>query len=53
MNSERLIPTPERNPFKRWRKALFIVLLRNSRAAPDFFGLPADRVVEIGEKVPF
>ena len=53
MNSERLIPTPERNPLKRWRKALFIVLLRNSRAAPDFFGLPADRVVEIGEKVPF
>jgi KUP system potassium uptake protein len=53
MNSERLVPTPERNPLLRWRKALFGVLLRNSRSAPDFFGLPADRVVEIGEKVPF
>jgi KUP system potassium uptake protein len=53
MNAERLIPKPERNPLRRWRKALFIVLLRNSRAAPDFFNLPADRVVEIGEKVPF
>jgi len=53
MNSERLVPLPERNPLRRWRKALFVVLLRNSRAAPDFFGLPADRVVEIGEKVPF
>jgi KUP system potassium uptake protein len=53
MNSERLVLTPERNPLRRWRKALFGVLMRNSRSAPDFFGLPADRVVEIGEKVPF
>ncbi len=53
LNSERLIPKPEHNPLRRWRKALYIVLVRNSRAAPDFFRLPADRVVEIGEKVPF
>ena len=31
-----------------WRKSLFAFLSRNARAASDFFGLPPERVLEIG-----
>jgi KUP system potassium uptake protein len=32
----------------RWRKNLFAFLSRNARPASDYFGLPTDRVLEIG-----
>jgi KUP system potassium uptake protein len=35
----------------RWRKWLFSFLSRNSRSATDFFGLPANRVVEMGAQI--
>jgi KUP system potassium uptake protein len=35
----------------RWRKGLFVFLSRNSRSAIDYFGIPPDRVVEIGVQV--
>ncbi len=35
----------------RWRKALFIVMARNARTASAFFGLPPNRVVELGAQV--
>ena len=35
----------------RWRKALFAFLSRNSRPATQFFGLPPNRVVEMGAQV--
>jgi KUP system potassium uptake protein len=35
----------------RWRKRLFAFLTRNARPATDFFGLPPNRVVEIGVQV--
>jgi KUP system potassium uptake protein len=53
LSSERLIAVPTSNPIVRWRKALFRLMLRNSRSAPDFLGLPADRVVELGALVKF
>ncbi|MEB2344171.1 MAG: potassium transporter Kup [Deltaproteobacteria bacterium] len=35
----------------RWRKALFAYLSRNSRPATQFFGLPPNRVVELGAQI--
>ena len=37
----------------RWRKRLFIILARNARPASAFFGLPPNRVVEMGAQVQF
>ncbi len=35
----------------RWRKRLFIYLTRNARTATDYFGIPADQVIEIGSQI--
>jgi len=35
----------------RWRKVLFSFLGRNARPATDFFGLPPNRVVELGLQI--
>jgi KUP system potassium uptake protein len=37
----------------RWRKKLFIFLQRNARSATEFFGIPPNRVVELGAQVEF
>ena len=34
-----------------WREKLFMLMSRNSRAATDFFGLPPNRVIELGMQV--
>jgi KUP system potassium uptake protein len=34
-----------------WRKRLFIVMARNAQTASSFFGLPPNRVVELGAQV--
>jgi KUP system potassium uptake protein len=34
-----------------WRRRLFSFLSRNSRAATDFFGIPPNRVVELGTQI--
>jgi KUP system potassium uptake protein len=34
-----------------WRKKLFIVMSRNSATASSFFGLPPNRVVELGAQI--
>jgi KUP system potassium uptake protein len=36
-----------------WRKRLFILMTRNARSATAFFGLPANRVVELGAQIQF
>jgi KUP system potassium uptake protein len=36
----------------RWRKRLFAFLTRNSRAPSFYFGIPPDRVVEMGMQIP-
>jgi KUP system potassium uptake protein len=52
LGRETLLPGgPSRMP--RWRKRLFIVLARNARSASAFFGLPPNRVVEMGAQVQF
>jgi KUP system potassium uptake protein len=35
----------------RWRKRVFIILSRNAQTASSFFGLPANRVVELGAQI--
>ncbi len=37
----------------RWRKKLFVLLQRNARSATEFFGIPPNRVVELGAQVEF
>ena len=36
-----------------WRKKLFILMTRNARSATAFFGLPPNRVVELGAQIQF
>jgi KUP system potassium uptake protein len=52
LGRETLIPTgPAR--MAGWRKKLFIVMARNARTASAFFGLPPNRVVEMGAQIEF
>jgi KUP system potassium uptake protein len=37
----------------RWRKHLFVFLARNARPATQFFGIPPDKVVELGMQIRF
>jgi KUP system potassium uptake protein len=37
----------------RWRKKLFVVMSQNARSATEFFGLPPNRVVELGAQIEF
>ena len=34
-----------------WRKKIFIIMTRNARSATHFFGLPPNRVVELGAQI--
>lgn len=52
LGHERLLPTG-RASMVRWRKKLFVVMARNARSAADFFGLPPNRVVELGAQIEF
>jgi KUP system potassium uptake protein len=50
LGRERLIPTGTA-PMARWRKRLFILMSRNARSAAEYFGLPSNRVVEMGAQI--
>jgi KUP system potassium uptake protein len=41
----------ERPALSRWRLGLFAFMARNAQSATSFFGLPHDRVVEIGAQI--
>ena len=50
LGREQLLPTgPSR--MSRWRKKLFILMMRNARSATAFFGIPPGRVVEMGTQI--
>jgi KUP system potassium uptake protein len=40
-------------PMPRWRKKLFVFLSRNARSATEYFGIPPNRVVELGAQIEF
>ena len=50
LGRETLIST-KKPGMARWREHLFIFLSRNARSATSFFGLPPNRVVELGAQV--
>jgi KUP system potassium uptake protein len=50
LGRETLLPTG-RAPMARWRKRLFVVMARNAQTASAFFGLPPNRVVEMGAQI--
>ncbi|MFL5489147.1 MAG: potassium transporter Kup [Gemmatimonadaceae bacterium] len=52
LGRENLIPTGTK-PLARWRKRLFIFMQRNARPATEFFGIPPNRVVELGAQMEF
>jgi KUP system potassium uptake protein len=52
LGRERLLPHGTSN-MARWRKKLFAFMSRNARSATEFFGLPANRVVELGAQIEF
>jgi KUP system potassium uptake protein len=37
----------------RWRKQIFAFMSRNSRSATQYFGIPPNRVVELGTQIEF
>jgi KUP system potassium uptake protein len=52
LGRERLLPRGSAG-LARWRKAIFVLMSRNARSATDFFGIPPNRVVEMGAQVEF
>ena len=52
LGRENLIPTGNK-PLAQWRKRLFIFMQRNARPATEFFGIPPNRVVELGAQMEF
>src|SRR5215208_4687406 len=52
LGREQLLPTGT-SKMARWRKKLFVVMSRNAQSAAWFFGLPSNRVVELGAQIEF
>src|SRR5262245_11528809 len=44
---------PPRKRMAMWRKRLFVLMSRNAQTATAFFGLPPNRVVEMGAQIQF
>jgi KUP system potassium uptake protein len=52
LGRERLLPIGP-SPMMQWRKKLFSFMVRNARSATDFFGIPPNRVIELGAQIEF
>ena len=52
LGRERLIASG-RGGMRKWRKKLFVFMSRNARSATEFFGIPPNRVVELGTQIEF
>jgi KUP system potassium uptake protein len=52
LGREQLIPVGSTGMAK-WRKQLFAVMARNARSATQYFGIPPNRVVELGAQIEF
>ncbi|MEO6528566.1 MAG: potassium transporter Kup [Gemmatimonadaceae bacterium] len=50
LGREQLLPIGK-SKMARWRKKLFILMSRNAQSAAHFFGLPSNRVVELGAQI--
>ena len=47
---ETIVPTGTAR-MRHWRKRLFVFISRNARTATAYFGLPPNRVVELGAQI--
>jgi KUP system potassium uptake protein len=52
LGREQLIPANSTG-MRRWRKRLFAIMARNARPATQYFGIPPNRVVELGAQIEF
>ena len=52
LGREQLLPIGTAKLAK-WRKRLFVLMSRNAQSAAHFFGLPSNRVVELGAQIEF
>ena len=50
LGRETLIPS-RRQGMAFWREQVFAMMARNARTATSFFGLPPNRVVELGAQI--
>jgi KUP system potassium uptake protein len=51
LGRESLVRAKDKSSLSRWRFLLFRFLSRNSSAPTDFFGLPPNRVIEVGTQL--
>lgn len=51
LGRENIISTRKYSGMAVWREKLFALMSRNATSATAYFGIPADRVVELGEQV--
>jgi KUP system potassium uptake protein len=52
LGRERLLPIGK-SAMRRWRKKLFAFMAHNARSATQYFGIPPNRVVELGAQLEF
>jgi KUP system potassium uptake protein len=45
------LTTTGHSKMMKWRKVLFVFMSRNAWTAPSYFGIPADRVIEMGVQI--
>jgi KUP system potassium uptake protein len=50
LGRERLLPSGN-SPMWRWRKKLFVFMSQNALSATQYFGIPPNRVVELGTQI--
>lgn len=51
LGRETIISTKRKSGMARWREKLFAVLSKNAQSATAFFGIPPERVVELGSQI--
>ena len=51
LSRETIVPRPGRSGMAFWREQLFVFLARNAMPATAFFGLPGNRLIELGARV--
>jgi KUP system potassium uptake protein len=51
LSREKIVSPPHRGRVRRWRDGVFAAMARNAAGAPDFFSIPANRVVELGTRI--
>ncbi|MBX3675280.1 MAG: potassium transporter Kup, partial [Burkholderiales bacterium] len=52
LSREKILPVAEgRRRLERWRNRVFAAMARNAGNVTDYFGIPTNRVVELGTRV--